>query len=128
MRIYVTSLFVDDQDKALAFYTDTLGFRLKNNVPVGEYRWLTVVSKDQPDGTELLLEPGTHRAVGPYRQALYEDGIPAASFQVDDLVAESARLKALGVRFMLEPMDAGPVRVAIVDDTCGNLIQLMQMK
>ncbi|TGN94066.1 MULTISPECIES: VOC family protein [unclassified Burkholderia] len=128
MRIYVTSIFVDDQDKALAFYTDTLGFRLKNNVPVGEYRWLTVVSKDQPDGTELMLEPSHHRAVGPYRQALYEDGIPAASFQVDDLDAEFARLDALGVRFTLAPMDAGPVRVAVLDDTCGNLVQLMQMK
>ena len=128
MRIYVTSIFVDDQDKALAFYTDTLGFRLKNNVPVGEYRWLTVVSRDQPDGTELMLEPSHHRAVGPFRQALYEDGIPAASFQVDDLDAEFARLGALGVRFTLAPMDAGPVRVAVLDDTCGNLVQLMQMK
>ncbi|MBR8332214.1 VOC family protein [Burkholderia ambifaria] len=128
MRIYVTSIFVDDQDKALAFYTDTLGFRLKNNVPVGEYRWLTVVSKDQPDGTELMLEPSHHRAVAPYRQVLYEDGIPAASFQVDDLDAEFARLDALGVRFTLAPMDAGPVRVAVLDDTCGNLVQLMQMK
>ncbi|PFH20861.1 MULTISPECIES: VOC family protein [Burkholderia] len=128
MRIYVTSIFVDDQDKALAFYTDTLGFRLKNNVPVGAFRWLTVVSKDQPDGTELLLEPSNHRAAGPYKQALYEDGIPAASFQVDDLDAEFARLDALGVRFTLAPMDAGPVRVAVLDDTCGNLVQLMQMK
>ncbi|WP_175675741.1 VOC family protein [Burkholderia ambifaria] len=128
MRIYVTSIFVDDQDKALAFYTDILGFRLKNNVPVGDYRWLTVVSKDQPDGTELMLEPSHHRAVAPYRQALYEDGIPAASFQVDDLDAEFARLDALGVRFTLAPMDAGPVRVAVLDDTCGNLVQLMQMK
>ncbi|KUY71246.1 MULTISPECIES: VOC family protein [unclassified Burkholderia] len=128
MRIYVTSIFVDDQDKALAFYTDILGFRLKNNVPVGAYRWLTVVSKDQPDGTELMLEPSHHRAVGPYRQALYEDGIPAASFQVDDLDAEYARLDALGVHFTLAPMDAGPVRVAVLDDTCGNLVQLMQMK
>ncbi|HDR9510359.1 bleomycin resistance protein [Burkholderia cepacia] len=128
MRIYVTSIFVDDQDKALTFYTDKLGFRLKNNIPVGDYRWLTVVSKDQPDGTELLLEPSIHRAVGPYKQALYEDGIPAASFQVDDLDGEFARLTAHGVRFTLEPMDAGPVRVAVIDDTCGNLIQLMQMK
>ncbi|KUY54982.1 VOC family protein [Burkholderia sp. RF2-non_BP3] len=128
MRIYVTSIFVDDQDKALAFYTDILGFRLKNNVPVGAYRWLTVVSKDQPDGTELMLEPSHHRAVGPYRQALYEDGIPAASFQVDDLDAEYARLDALGVYFTLAPMDAGPVRIAVLDDTCGNLVQLMQMK
>ncbi|MBR8187267.1 VOC family protein [Burkholderia ambifaria] len=128
MRIYVTSIFVDDQDKALAFYTDTLGFRLKNNVPVGEYRWLTVVSKDQPDGTELMLEPSHHRAVAPYRQALYEDGIPAASFQVHDLDAEFARLDALGVRFTVAPMDTGPVRVAVLDDTCGNLVQLMQMK
>ena len=96
MRIYVTSIFVDDRDTALTFYTDKLGFKLKNNVPVGETRWLTVVSKDQPDGTELLLEPSNHRAVGPYKQALYEDGIPAASFQVDDLDAEFARLTDLG--------------------------------
>ncbi|WP_321792852.1 VOC family protein [Burkholderia pyrrocinia] len=128
MRIYVTSIFVDDQDKALAFYTDKLGFQLKYNVPVGKFRWLTVVSEDQPDGTQLLLEPSNHRAVGPYKQALYEDGIPAASFQVDDLDAEFARLAAHGVRFTLEPMDAGPVRIAVIDDTCGNLIQLMQMK
>ncbi|WP_241291221.1 VOC family protein [Burkholderia stabilis] len=128
MRIYVTSIFVDDQDKALTFYTDQLGFRLKNNVPVGEYRWLTVVSPDQPDSIELLLEPSNHRAVGPYKQALYDDGIPAASFQVDDLDGEFARLTAHGVRFTLEPMDVGPVRVAVLDDTCGNLIQLMQMK
>ncbi|WP_423760960.1 VOC family protein [Burkholderia sp. NLJ2] len=128
MRIYVTSIFVDDQDKALTFYTDKLGFRLKNNIPVGDYRWLTVVSQDQPDGTELLLEPSNHRAVGPYKQALYEDGIPAASFQVDDLDGEFARLTAHGVHFTLAPMDAGPVRVAVIDDTCGNLIQLMQMK
>ncbi|WP_126223779.1 VOC family protein [Burkholderia ambifaria] len=128
MRIYVTSIFVDDQDKALAFYTDTLGFRLKNNVPVRECRWLTVVSKDQPDGTELMLEPSHHRAVAPYRQALYEDGIPAASFHVDDLDAEFARLDALGVRFTLAPIDAGAVRIAVLDDTCGNLVQLMQMK
>lgn len=128
MRIYVTSVFVDDQAKALDFYTQKLGFELKNDVPVGAYRWLTVVSKEQPGGTELLLEPGAHPAVPPYKNALVKDGIPATSFQVDDVDAEFQRLKGLGVKFTREPMDAGPVRVAVLDDTCGNLIQLMQMK
>lgn len=127
MRIYVTSIFVDDQAKALSFYTNTLGFKVKNDVPVGEHRWLTVVSNEQPDGTELLLEPSDHPAVTPYKNALVKDGIPATSFQVDDLDAEFKRLKGVGVRFTQEPMDAGPVRMAVFDDTCGNLIQLVQM-
>lgn len=127
MRIYVTSIFVDDQAKALDFYTNTLGFKLKNDVPVGEYRWLTVVSREQPDGTELLLEPGNHPAVTPYKNALVKDGIPATSFQVDDIDTEFKRLTDIGVTFTREPMDAGPVRIAVFDDTCGNLIQLMQM-
>jgi len=127
MRIYVTSVFVDDQAKALEFYTRKLGFRLKNDVPVGEHRWLTVVSPENPEGTELLLEPGDHPAVGPYKTALVEDGIPATSFQVDDIDAEYERLRGLGVSFTGEPVDAGPVRMAVLDDTCGNLIQLIQI-
>ena len=127
MRIYITSIFVDDQAKALDFYTKKLGFEVKNDVPVGEHRWLTVVSKEQPDGTELLLEPSDHPAVPPYKNALVEDGIPATSFQVDDVDAEFERLKDIGVEFTQEPTDAGPVRMAVFDDTCGNLIQLVQM-
>jgi catechol 2,3-dioxygenase-like lactoylglutathione lyase family enzyme len=127
MRIYITSIFVDDQAKALDFYTNKLGFEVRNDVPVGEHRWLTVVSKEQPDGTELLLEPSDHPAVTPYKNALVEDGIPATSFQVDDVDAEFERLKDIGVKFTQQPMDAGPVRTAVFDDTCGNLIQLVQM-
>jgi len=128
MRIYVTSVFVDDQAKALDFYTKKLGFILKHDIPLGEHRWLTVVSPKAPDGTELLLEPSAHPAVGPYKSALVNDGIPAASFKVDDLAKEFERLRGLGVAFTVEPMDAGPVRMAVLDDTCGNLIQLIEMK
>ena len=127
MRLYVTSVLVDDQAKALDFYTRKLGFQLKRDVPAGAYRWLTVVSKEQPDGVELLLEPDAHPAAGPFKAALVEDGVPATSFMVDDVDAEYDRLKALGVAFIREPMDAGPTRMAILDDTCGNLIQLIQM-
>lgn len=128
MRIYITSVFVDDQSKAHDFYTRKLGFAVKHDIPMGEHRWLTLVSPDVPDGTELLLEPSEHPAVSPYKAALVEDGIPAASFQVDDIDAEYDRLRALGVSFTRAPMDAGPVRMAVLDDTCGNLIQLIQMK
>ena len=127
MRIYVTSVFVDDQAKALNFYTEKLGFVVKNDIPLGDHRWLTVVSKEAPEGTELLLEPSDHPAVGPYKSSLVNDGIPAASFKVDDLNNEFERLRHLGVEFTLEPMDAGPVRMAVLDDTCGNLIQLVEM-
>ena len=127
MRIYVTNVFVDDQDNAEKFYTDVLGFKVKNNIPLGENRWLTVVSGEDPEGTELLLEPSAHPAVKPYKEALVSDGIPAHSFQVQDLDAERKRLGDLGVEFTVEPMDAGPVRMAVFDDTCGNLIQLIQM-
>jgi catechol 2,3-dioxygenase-like lactoylglutathione lyase family enzyme len=126
MRIYVTNVFVDDQAKALDFYTGKLGFEVKNDIPMGPHRWLTVVSKAQPDGTELLLEPSEHPAVRPFKEALISDGIPAASFQVDDLNSEFERLKRLGVEFITEPMDAGPIRMAILDDSCGNLVQLIQ--
>ncbi len=126
MRIYVTSVFVDDQAKALSFYTDKLGFVKKHDVPLGgEARWLTVVSPEDPDGTELLLEPSGHPAVQPYKTALVQDGIPAASFAVDDVRAEFERLRGLGVTFTQEPLEMGTVTTAVLDDTCGNLIQIV---
>ncbi|MFB6500867.1 MULTISPECIES: VOC family protein [unclassified Streptomyces] len=125
MRIHISSVFVDDQDKALRFYTDALGFVKKHEVPLGEDRWLTVVSPEDPDGTELLLEPDGHPAVKPYKTALVTDGIPAASFAVDDVRAEFDRLRGLGVRFTQEPLKMGPVTTAVLDDTCGNLIQIV---
>ena len=124
---YITNVFVDDQEKALNFYTNILGFEIKNDVPLGENRWLTVTSKNNPDGVELLLEPSVHRAVGPYKQALVEDNIPAASFKVDNLDTEYERLSALGVKFTQEPMEFGNVKMATLDDTCGNLIQILEM-
>lgn len=124
IRINVTSVFVDDQAKALAFYTDKLGFVPKNDVPLGEFRWLTVVGPDAPDGPELLLEPNQHPAANAYTAALVADGIPAASFAVDDVAATYAQLVAGGVRFTQEPTPMGPVVTAVLDDTCGNLIQL----
>jgi catechol 2,3-dioxygenase-like lactoylglutathione lyase family enzyme len=127
MRIVVTSVFVDDQSKALAFYTDVLGFTKKLDVPMGEHRWLTVVSPEDPAGTELLLEPAAHPAVGPFRDALVSDGIPFTSFGVTDVHAEYERLKGLGVRFVQEPVRMGPVTTAVLDDTCGNLIQIAQV-
>ncbi|MCZ2807048.1 VOC family protein [Modestobacter sp. VKM Ac-2983] len=128
MRINITSVFVDDQATALAFYTDKLGFIAKTDVPVGEHRWLTVVSPADPDGVELLLEPTGHPAAGPFKEALVADGIPFTQFAVDDVYAEVERLKALGVEFTQEPTDFGPVVTAVLDDTCGNLIQLATMK
>ncbi|MBQ2263072.1 MAG: VOC family protein [Loktanella sp.] len=128
MKIYVTSIYVDDQQKAEKFYCDTLGFKVKSDLPVGENRWLTVVPDEQPEGTELLLEPSDHPAVKPYKEALVMDGIPAHSFQVKNLDAERKRLGERSVAFVQEPMDAGPVRMAVFDDTCGNLIQLIEMK
>ncbi|MFF6809806.1 VOC family protein [Streptomyces sp. NPDC012403] len=128
MRIHLTSVFVDDQEKALRFYTGVLGFVKKNDIPMGADRWLTVVSPEDPDGTELLLEPSGHPAVQPYRTALVQDGIPAASFAVDDVRAEFERLRGLGVRFTQEPLEMGPVTTAVLDDTCGNLIQIAHSK
>ena len=128
MKIYVTSVFVDDQDKAEKFYVDVLGFKVRNDIPLGEDRWLTVVSSEQPDGPELLLEPSSHAAIPPYKNALVADGIPAHSFKVDDLDAECKRLRDLDVKFAQEPVDAGSVRMAVFDDTCGNLIQIIEMK
>jgi catechol 2,3-dioxygenase-like lactoylglutathione lyase family enzyme len=125
MKIHLTSIFVDDQAKALRFYTEILGFVKKHDVPLGEKdRWLTVVSPDEPGGIELLLEPAGHPAVGPYRDALVNDGIPLAQFAVDDVKTEYERLHGLGVRFTQEPLDMGPVTTAVFDDTCGNLIQI----
>jgi catechol 2,3-dioxygenase-like lactoylglutathione lyase family enzyme len=126
MRIHLTSIFVDDQDVALAFYTDVLGFVKKTEIPIGDDRWLTVVSPHEPDGPELVLEPSGHPAVGPFRAALVEDGIPFTSFAVDDVEAEYERLRGRGVRFTQEPLQLGPVTTAVFDDTCGNLIQLAQ--
>ena len=128
MRIYICSVFVDDQDKALAFYSDVLGFVKKTEVPLGEARWLTVVAPEDPDGTELLLEPDSHPAVKPFKEALVADGIPFTSFAVPDVQQEYERLRGLGVRFTQEPLEMGPVTTAVFDDTCGNLIQIAQMK
>ncbi|WP_007025693.1 VOC family protein [Saccharomonospora iraqiensis] len=124
MRINLANVFVDDQAKALRFYTEVLGFAEKEDVPVGKDRWLTVVSLEHADGPELLLEPDGHPAVRPFKKALTNDGIPAAQFTVDDVWAEYQRLTALGVRFTQEPLDMGPVSTAVLDDTCGNLIQI----
>jgi catechol 2,3-dioxygenase-like lactoylglutathione lyase family enzyme len=126
MRIVVTSVYLDDQAKALAFYTGTLGFVKKQDIPMGQHRWLTVVSPDDSEGTELLLEPAGHPAVGPFKDALLNDGIPFTSFGVDDVHAEYERLKELGVRFTQAPVEMGPVTLAVLDDTCGNLIQIAQ--
>ncbi|MGX1564808.1 VOC family protein [Streptomyces sp. NPDC055506] len=128
MRIHITSVFVDDQEKARSFYTDVLGFVKKHDVPVGTDRWLTVVSPEDLEGTELLLEPSGHPAVQPYKTALVDDGIPAASFAVDDVHAEYERLRGLGVRFTQEPTEMGPLTTAVLDDTCGNLIQIVHTK
>jgi catechol 2,3-dioxygenase-like lactoylglutathione lyase family enzyme len=124
MRINLASVLVDDQDKALRFYTEVLGFAKKTEVPLGRHRWLTVVSPDDPDGVELLLEPDEHPAAKPFKDALVRDGIPFTSFAVEDVQREYDRLSALGVRFTQEPLAAGPVRTAVLDDTCGNLIQI----
>ncbi|MFC3434642.1 VOC family protein [Nocardia seriolae] len=121
----MTSVFVDDQQKALDFYTGTLGFVKSHDVPLGAARWLTVVSPEDPEGTQLLLEPSGHPVVGPYREGLVASGIPAASFQVGDVKAEYDRLCELGVKFTQEPIEAGPVTTAVFDDTCGNLIQIV---
>ncbi len=124
MKIVFSSVFVDDQDKALGFYTDVLGFVKKTEVPLGEHRWLTVVSPEAPDGPELVLEPDVHPAVGPFKRALVEDGIPMTSFAVADVHAEYDRLQSAGVRFTQPPVAMGPVTTAVLDDTCGNLIQI----
>jgi len=126
VRITLTSVLVDDQEKALRFYTDVLGFVTKHDIPMGgANRWLTVVSPQDPDGTELLLEPSGHPAAKPFKDALVADGIPFTQFAVDDVTSEYDRLRGLGVSFTQEPVDMGPVTTAVLDDTCGNLIQIV---
>jgi catechol 2,3-dioxygenase-like lactoylglutathione lyase family enzyme len=125
MKISLTSVLVDDQAKALAFYTDVLGFTPKHDIPLGEARWLTVVSPEAPDGVELVLEPDAHPAARVFKDALVADGIPYTAFSVDDVHAEHERLAALGVRFTQPPTAMGEVTTAVLDDTCGNLIQLV---
>lgn len=128
MQISLASVFVDDQEKALAFYTDVLGFEVKHNIAMGEHSWTTVTAPGDNDGTELLLEPSAHPAVTPYRDALRADGIPMAQFAVDDVAAEHARLVAAGVEFTVEPMDVGTAIMAVFDDTVGNLIAIVAQK
>jgi catechol 2,3-dioxygenase-like lactoylglutathione lyase family enzyme len=124
MKINLTSVLVDDQAKALEFYTEVLGFVKKSDVPLGEHRWLTVVSPEDPDGPELVLEPDGHPAAPPFKEALVADGIPFTSFAVEDVQRDFERLKSRGVRFTQEPTQMGPVTTAVLDDTCGNLIQI----
>ena len=124
MRINLASVLVDDQAKALRFYTEVLGFLPKTDIPLGDARWLTVVSPEDPDGTELVLEPDGHPAARPFKDALVADGIPFTSFAVDDVEQEYERLTALGVTFTQQPTRMGPVTTAVLDDTCGNLLQI----
>jgi len=126
MRIIVTSIFVEDQEKALNFYTEKLGFVKKEDLPAGEYRWLTVVSPYELEGTELLLEPNIHPAANEYQKKLFAEGIPVTMFGVTDIQKEYQQLNEKGVRFTMEPTKAGEVTIAVFDDTCGNLIQLVQ--
>lgn len=126
MKINWTSIMVDDQEIALKFYTEKLGFVVKHDIPMGEARWLTVVSPESPEGVELVIEPSGHPAAGAFKDALVADGIPFTQFAVDDVRVEFDRLSAAGVRFTQEPVEMGPVTVAVLDDTCGNLIQLVQ--
>jgi catechol 2,3-dioxygenase-like lactoylglutathione lyase family enzyme len=127
VRINLASVLVDDQQKALRFYTEVLGFVKKTDIPMGGHSWLTVVSPEAPDGVELVLEPSEHPAVRPFKEALVADGIPFTSFAVDDVHEEYERLTALGVTFTQPPTAMGPVTTAVLDDTCGNLIQIAAM-
>ena len=127
MRIKLTSVFVKDQEKALQFYTGTLGFVKKSDISAGEYRWLTVVSPEEPDGTQLVLEPNNNPAARAYQEAIFTQGIPAANFFVDDIQKEYDRLKKMGVAFKSGPTEAGPATIAVFEDTCGNLIQISQV-
>ncbi|MBC8497670.1 VOC family protein [Candidatus Bathyarchaeota archaeon] len=126
MKINLSSVYVDDQGKALKFYTEVLGFVKKADIPVGEFRWLTVVSPEEPEGTELLLEPSDNPATKTFKKALFEQGIPLTSFAVEDIQGEYERMRKLGVKFTMKPTEMGPVTVAVFDDTCGNLIQIAQ--
>ena len=126
MRIQLASVMVADQDKALTFYTEMLGFVKKQDTPMGKFRWLTVASPEGPDDLELLLEPNENPAAQVFQQAMFEQGLPATAFFVDDIHKEYERMKKLGVMFMMKPTQMGPVTVALFDDTCGNFIQLVQ--
>ncbi len=126
MRIFVTGVFVEDQEKALAFYTDVLGFIKKEDISLGEYKWLTVVSPEDEEGTELLLEPNANPASQQFQKSIFEQGIPATMFAVDDIQGEYERLRGLGVKFTTEPTDYGTYSIAVFEDTCGNLIQIIQ--
>jgi predicted enzyme related to lactoylglutathione lyase len=126
MKIYLTSVYVDDQDKALTFYTQVLGFIKKSDFPVGQFKWLTVTSPGEPGGVELLLEPNDNPAARQFQKALFEQGIAATSFAVEDIQKEYERMKDLGVAFRMPPTQMGPATVTVFDDTCGNLIQLAQ--
>ena len=128
MRIKLNSIFVDAQDKALRFYTEVLGFQKKQDFPVGGARWITVTSPEGPDDLELVLEPNGHPAASAYQSALMKDGIPCTAFESQDIQAEVQRLKERGVTFTMEPTNAGTVVIAIFSDTCGNLIQIYQVK
>ena len=127
MKIKLTSVLVDDQDKALKFYTEVLGFVKKRDIPVGEAKFLTVVSPEEPDGTELLLEPSDNPAAKTFKKAIFEQGIAATAFAVEDIQKEYERMKKMGVKFAMEPTKMGPVTQAVFDDTCGNLIQIYQV-
>jgi predicted enzyme related to lactoylglutathione lyase len=126
MKIRLNSVCVEDQDKALKFYTEVLGFIKNKEIPVGEFKWLTVVSPEEPDGTELVLEPNINPATKTFQSAIFKQGIPLTAFAVEDIQKEYERLKKLGVVFTMEPTQTGPVTIAVFDDTCGNLIQLYQ--
>ncbi|MFD1173278.1 VOC family protein [Oceanobacillus picturae] len=126
MKIIVNSIFVEDQEKALDFYSETLGFVKKHDVPTGEHRWITLVSQDDQDGTELLLEPNEHPAAKDYQQRLFAEGIPVTMFGVADILEEYKQLVEKGVQFTMEPTEMGNVTIAVFDDTCGNLIQIIQ--
>lgn len=126
MRINLSSVPVDDQEKAYQFYTKILGFQKKHDIPMGKHRWITVVSPEDPNGTELVLEPDEHPAVKPFKSALVEDGIPFTAFAVEDVAAEHKRLEALGVKFTQPPTEMGSMVTAVFDDTCGNLIMIAQ--
>ena len=127
MKMYIKSVCVDDQAKALAFYTEKLGFTVKHDIPMGEHRWMTLTSPDEPEGVELALEPNEHPAVKDFQTAMKADGIPFTAFRVENLEAEYQRLSDLGVEFTQTPMTAGDVQIAVFNDTCGNLIQLIQL-
>ncbi len=127
MKIKLSCVFVDDQDKALKFYTEVLGFVKKRDVPVGEFKWVTVVSPEEPDSTQLVLEPSDNPATKAFKKAIFEQGIPLTAFAVEDIQKEYKRMQKLGVVFRMEPTRTGGATIAVFDDTCGNLIQLYQV-